>query len=57
MRLRAFVVGQSQPQVVYEITGRTGDAKPKDAVSMTKYGKQPTAARLGRLVADGQQID
>jgi adenylate cyclase len=45
---RIVVVGQSQPQVVYENTGRKGDAKPKDAVSMTKYGEGLAAYRARR---------
>jgi len=45
---RIVVVGQSQPQVVYEITGRKGDAEPKNAVSMTKYGEGLAAYRARR---------
>jgi class 3 adenylate cyclase len=45
---RIVVVGQSQPQVVYEITGRKGDAEPKDAVSMTKYAEGLAAYRARR---------
>src|SRR5262245_9093087 len=45
---RIVVVGQTQPQVVYEITGRKGEAEPKDAVSMTKYGEGLAAYRARR---------
>ena len=45
---RIVVVGQSQPQVVCEITGRKGNAEPKDAVSMTKYAEGLAAYRARR---------
>jgi len=45
---RIVVVGQSQPQVVCEITRRKSDAEPKDAVSTTKYAEGLAAYRARR---------
>src|SRR5215468_1392137 len=45
---RIVVVGQSQPQVVCEITRRKDNAEPKDAVSMTKYAEGLAAYRARR---------
>jgi adenylate cyclase len=45
---RIVVAGQSQPQVVCEIMGRTGDAERKDAVSISKYAEGLAAYRARR---------
>jgi hypothetical protein len=42
------VVGQSQPQVVFEIMGRQGEVAPEESVLRTRYSEGLAAYRTRR---------
>ena len=45
---RVVVVGQTRPQVVFEIMGRKGELRPEESMLRTRYSEGVVAYRAGR---------